>query len=191
EPRNMGPDINTFGSECTPYLAADNTTLYFATNARPGFGGHDLFMTRRLDDTWAAWSEPENLGPNINTPRWDAYFTIPASGEYCYLVSTDNSLGREDIFRTKVSEAAKPNPVALIKGLVYKNNTSEFLEADITYFDLETNQVIGTARSNPVNGTYQISLPAGHKYSYNAKRDEFFSVSENIDLLDMQVYAYY
>ncbi|TSA36053.1 MAG: hypothetical protein D4R64_08520 [Porphyromonadaceae bacterium] len=168
EPRNMGPDINTYGKEGTPFLAADNTTLYFATNARPGYGGYDIFTTRRLDDTWTAWSELENLGPNINTPRWDAYFTIPASGEYCYLVSSDNSLGEGDIFRVKVSEAAKPNPVALIKGQVYNLKTSAFLEASITYYDLETNQEIGTARSHPTNGAYQISLPAGHKYFYYA-----------------------
>ena len=189
EPLNMGPDINSFGVEATPFLAADNTTLYFSTNARPGYGYYDIFMTRRHDDSWTAWSEPVNLGPNINTPGWDGYFTIPASGDYSYLVSTDNSLGFGDIFRVKVSEAVKPKPVALVKGHVFNLKTSEFIEADITYFDLGTNEEIGTAGSNPNNGTYQISLPAGYKYSYFAKKDGFFSVSENIDLLDMDAFT--
>ncbi len=134
EPLNMGPDINTFGVEATPFLAADNTTLYFSTNARPGYGYYDIFMTRRLDESWTKWSEPVNLGPNINTPGWDGYFTIPASGDYSYLVSTDNSLGYGDIFRVKVSEAVKPKPVALIKGQVYNLKTSEFLEAEYHLF---------------------------------------------------------
>lgn len=189
EPLNMGTDINTYGVEATPFLAADNTTLYFSTNARPGYGYYDIFMTRRMDDTWTKWSEPVNLGPSINTPGWDGYFTISASGDYAYLVSTENSLGYGDIFRVKVSEASRPKPVALIKGQVYNLKTSEFLEASITYFDLETNKEIGTAGSNPNNGTYQISLPAGHKYSYFAKKDGFFSVSENIDLLDMDAFT--
>jgi outer membrane protein OmpA-like peptidoglycan-associated protein len=189
EPMNMGPDINTFGVEATPFLAADNTTLYFSTNARPGYGYYDIFMTRRLDDSWTKWSEPVNLGPNINTPGWDGYFTIPASGDYSYLVSTDNSLGYGDIFRVKVSETVKPKPVALIKGQVFNIKTSEFIEAEITYFDLETNDEIGTASSNPNSGSYQISLPAGHKYSYFAKKDGFYSVSENIDLTDMGAYT--
>jgi outer membrane protein OmpA-like peptidoglycan-associated protein len=189
EPLNMGAGINTFGVEATPFLAADNTTLYFSTNARPGYGYYDIFMSRRLDDSWTKWSEPVNLGPDINTPGWDGYFTIPASGDYSYLVSTDNSLGFGDIFRVKVSEAIKPEPVALVRGQVYNLKTSEFLEADITYFDLETNREIGTASSDPNNGTYKISLPAGHKYSYFAKKDGFYSVSENIDLQDMEVYA--
>jgi hypothetical protein len=146
-------------------------------------------MTRRLNDSWTEWSEPVNLGPDINTPGWDGYFTIPASGDYSYLVSTDNSLGYGDIFRVKVSEAVKPKPVALIKGQVFNQKTSDFLEADITYFDLGTNEEIGMASSNPNNGTYRISLPAGHKYSYFAKKDGFYSVSENIDLLDMAVFT--
>jgi outer membrane protein OmpA-like peptidoglycan-associated protein len=189
EPLNMGLDINTYGVEATPFLAADNTTLYFSTNARPGYGYYDIFMTRRMDDTWTKWSEPFNLGPSINTPGWDGYFTIPASGDYAYLVSTENSFGYGDIFRVKVSEASKPKPVALIKGQVYNLKTSEFLEASITYFDLETNREIGTASSNPNDGAYKISLPAGHKYSYFAKKDGYFSVSENIDLTGMGTYT--
>lgn len=188
-PLNIGEDVNTFGDEGTPFLAADNSTLYFTANARPGYGEYDIFITRRLDDTWTNWSEPKNLGPNINTPGWDAYFTIPASGDYSYLVSTDNSYGDGDIFSVKVAEAAKPIPVALIKGQVFNPKTKEFLEASITYFDLETNQEIGIARSNPENGNYQISLPSGKKYSYFAQKENFFSVSENIDLTGLEEYT--
>lgn len=188
KPVNMGQDVNTFGDEGTPFLAADNSTLYYTANARPGYGDYDIFMTRRLDDTWTKWSEPKNMGPNINTPGWDAYFTIPASGDYSYLVSTDNSYGYGDIFRVKVSEAAKPIPVALIKGQVFNLKTKEYLEASITYSDLETNEELGIARSNPDDGSYSISLPAGHKYSFFAQKEGYFSVSENIDLTKMNEY---
>lgn len=189
EPLNMGPDLNTFGTEITPFLAADNTTLYFATNGRPGYGEFDIFLSRRLDDSWTSWSKPENLGPNINTTNWDGYFSIPASGDYTYLVSNDHSLGFGDIFRVKVAETARPNPVALIKGQVYDLKTLDFLEATITYFDLETNREIGTARSNPVDGAYKISLPAGYKYSYYAQKEGYFPVSENIDLTGLEAYT--
>ncbi|MDX9907403.1 MAG: OmpA family protein, partial [Bacteroidales bacterium] len=188
-PLNMGDVINTFGTDGTPFLAADNTTLYYATDAYPGFGNMDIFMTRRLDDTWTNWSKPQNMGPSINTPGWDAYFTIPASGEYSYLVSSDNSLGNEDIFRIRVAEAAKPIPVALVKGQVFNQKTKAFLEATITYYDLESNEEIGIARSNPADGRYTISLPSGHKYSYFAQKENFFSVSENVDLTGLEEYT--
>jgi outer membrane protein OmpA-like peptidoglycan-associated protein len=189
EPVNMGRDINTFGDEISPFLAADNSTLYFATYARPGYGNYDIFITRRLDDTWTKWSEPKNMGPNINTGGGDAYFTIPVVGEYSYLVSSKNTFGGADIFRVKVSEVARPNRVALINGRVYDQETKNGIEAEITYYDLETNEEIGTARSDPEDGNYQIALPSGHKYSYFARKDGYFSVRENIDLTEITEYS--
>ena len=188
EPLNMGPDINTFGDEISPFLSADNTTLYFATYARPGYGGYDIFLTRRLDETWVSWTRPVNLGSSINSSGGDAYFTIPASGEYSYLVSARNTFGSADIFRVKVAESAKPKPVALISGTVYDQKTLHVLEALITYFNLETNEEIGTARSNPDDGRYKIALPGGFKYSYLAQKEGYISVSENIDLTELDEY---
>jgi len=189
EPLNMGPGINTYGDEMAPFLAADNTTLYFATNSRPGYGNYDIFITRRLYESWTSWTEPANMGPNINTTGGDAYFTISASGEYSYLVSANNTYGGADIFRVKVAEVARPNAVALISGQVFDQKTLQTLEALITYYDLETNEEIGTARSNPKDGTYQIALESGRKYSYFAKRGGYYPISENIDLTGMEEYT--
>ena len=111
DPVNLGVQINTASSEIAPYLAADMTTLYFSTDGRPGYGNTDLFISRRLDESWTNWSEPLNLGPKFNTSGWDAYFTIPASGDYAYYVSTNNSIGKEDIFKIKLPDALKPKIV--------------------------------------------------------------------------------
>ncbi len=189
EPQNMGPGINTFGDEISPFLAADNATLYFASYGYPGYGNYDIFITRRLDESWTSWSEPKNMGPNINSEGGDAYFTIPVVGEYSYLVSSRNTFGGADIFRVKVAEIARPNPVALINGQVYDQETNQSIEAEITYFDLETNEEIGRARSDPDDGSYKIALPSGHKYSYFAHIDGYFSVSENIDLTGLKEYS--
>ena len=64
----MGDNINSSFREGSPFLARDNKTLYFYSNGFGGYGGSDLFMSRRLDDTWQSWSKPLNLGPYINTP---------------------------------------------------------------------------------------------------------------------------
>ena len=70
-PKNLGSTINTIKAENSPFLASDGVTLYFSTNGRPGYGKNDIFMSRRLDDSWVNWSEPENLGPSINTKDMD------------------------------------------------------------------------------------------------------------------------
>jgi outer membrane protein OmpA-like peptidoglycan-associated protein len=108
-------------------------SLYYSTPGLSGYGNNDLFVTKRLDETWLNWSEPQNLGPHLNTPNWDAYFSIPASGEYAYFVSSHNSLGEGDIFRVKLSDEIKPNPVVLVRGNVYNAHTKEPLSADLVY----------------------------------------------------------
>lgn len=182
EPINMGASLNTFGIEMSPFLASDNTTLYFASNGHPGYGSADIFVSRRLDSTWTKWSEPLNLGPEINTEDWEAYYTIPASGDYAYLSSQKKSLGAADIFRIKQAEAAKPNPVVLIYGKVINTKTNQPIDANITYNNLETNKELGTAISNPNDGSYKIILPYGTVYSFMATKQGFYSVSDNIDV---------
>ena len=74
EPRNLGSTINTNLQEMTPYLAPDNRTLFFASNGHNGFGGRDIFVSSRQDDSWRNWSEPKNLGPKVNTEGVELYF---------------------------------------------------------------------------------------------------------------------
>src|SRR5205823_5173277 len=129
----------------------------------------DMYITRRLDETWQHWTEPQNLGPQLNTPGWDAYYTLPASGEYAYFVSTENSYGAGDVFRVKLPEALKPQAVVLISGKVLEAKTGKPLGAAIKYEDLATGKEIGSASTNPTTGIYKITLPAGHNYGYRAE----------------------
>jgi len=188
KPKNLGKNINTKGAENSPFLASDGVTIYFSTNGLPGYGKNDIFLSRRLDDSWTNWSEPENLGPSVNTPDFDAYFTIPASGDFAYLVSGENSLGKADIWRIKLPGVLKPRPVVLVYGKVLNSETKEPVEANITYRLLETNEEVGIANSSPEDGTYKIILPAGTIYSFMASKKGIITVSENIDLKEIKQY---
>ncbi len=188
-PKNLGKSINTAMAENSPFVANDGVTLYFSTNGRPGYGLNDIFMCRRLDETWTNWSEPLNLGPSINTKDFDAYFTIPASGEFAYLVSGENSYGKADIWKLKLPDVVKPQAVVLIYGKVLNSATKEGIEANITYRLLETNEEVGIASSNPKDGSYKIILPAGMVYSFMATKDNIYTVSQNIDLKNIKEYT--
>lgn len=187
-PRHLGPKVNTASSEISPFLAADGVTLYFATAGRPGYGKADMFVTRRLDDTWTNWTEPQNLGSVVNTSGFDAYYSIPASGEYAYFVSYTNSLGGADIFRIKLPVAMRPNPVVLIKGKVLDAVTNKPLAAEIFYEDLKTGLRVGKASSDAITGDYSIILPAGKNYGFRAETSGYVSVSENLDLTKLMAY---
>jgi OmpA-OmpF porin, OOP family len=189
EPLNLGPDINTADSEISPYLASDGKTIYFSTAGYPGYGSADMFMSRRLDSSWTKWSKPLNLGPKLNTTGFDAYYSVPASGDYAYFSSTGNgSVGRNDIFRAKLPESARPEPVVLIKGVVFNAKTNEPLEAAVRIESLKDGKELGIAKSNPTTGAYSIVLPAGLAYGFLAEKQRFLSKSENLDLTDIKTY---
>jgi len=190
EPKNLGPILNTAASEVSPFLAADDKTLYYSTSGLPGYGRQDIFVTRRLDDTWMKWSEPQNLGPNINTSSFDAYYSIPASGEYAYFSSV-NGENLEDIYRVILPLNARPQPVVLVKGVVYNAKTGEPIAATIIYESLTTGKEIGEAHSSAVDGSYSIALPRGELYGFRARAKGFASVSENIDLTTLTDYKEY
>ena len=189
EPINLGPVVNTFAWEASPFLAPDGITLYYSTAGYPGYGNNDIFMTQRLDSTWQKWSTPVNMGPDINTAEWDAYYTAAASGTYAYVISTKNSIENSlDIFQIQLPDALKPKPVVLVYGKVLNSKTKEPLASDINYSILSTNKEVGIASSNFKDGSYKIVLPAGEVYSFLAHKLGYFSVSENIDLNAIESY---
>ncbi len=181
-PKNCGVMINTNKTEATPFIAADNTTVYFASDGRPGYGSYDIFMTRRLNDNWTEWTEPLNLGSDINGPGFDAYYTVPASGDFAYFVSSEKSYGATDILKIEIPESARPKPVVLVEGQVFNQVTKKPMAANITYSDLKTNKKLGIATASVADGSFKIALPSGREYSFLAEKAGFYSVSENLDL---------
>jgi outer membrane protein OmpA-like peptidoglycan-associated protein len=183
EPKSLGKKINLPDyDELTPYLAADGVTLYFSSNRPGGFGDNDIYMTRRLDNSWQNWSEPENLGSPINTEDWDAFFTLDAGGEYAYLTNSVESYGESDIVRVRLLEKEKPNPVVLVSGNVYNVKTKQPLNASLVYETLPDGTIAGNANSSAVDGSFKIVLPYDRNYSIHASADKFFAISENLNL---------
>ncbi|MFN6945871.1 MAG: OmpA family protein [Cytophagaceae bacterium] len=187
-PKNLGPVLNTPGVELSPFLAADGVTLYFSSTGHPGYGKNDIFITRRLDDTWTNWSEPQNLGMPVNSKGMDAYYSVPASGEYAYFVSEDKSYGQSDIMRIKQPIQVKPKPLVLVYGRVLNSKTGEPIETGITYRNFNTDDEIGMAHSNSEDGAYKMTLPYDQIYSFFAEKPGFYSVRDTIDIPKISEY---
>ncbi len=183
-PINLGPDINTPAEEGTPFLAPDGQTLYFSSAGFPGFGSRDIFVSRRLDDTWQHWSTPQNLGPYINSEGWDAYFTIDASGKYAYLVSSENSIGNEDIFMIPLSTAARPRPVAEIHGKVTDSLTGEPVYASI-YYSKTMGDLKDYSLTDGTTGDYKLVLPVGNEFYITAVAKGYFNTTKKVVLPDV------
>jgi len=188
-PIHLGDVVNTVGNDYSPFLAADGQTLYFSSEGHAGYGKADIFVTNRLDESWTKWSEPQNLGPVVNSSEADSKYNIPASGKYAYYSTANNSVGKNDIFRIELPSIAKPKPVVLISGVVRDGKTNEAIDARIIVEDLETGKEVAIARTDPATGEFKIILPAGKKYGFRAIGLGFFEMNKNIDLTDIDEYT--
>jgi outer membrane protein OmpA-like peptidoglycan-associated protein len=187
-PENIGPVVNTDGVEYSPFLAPDDITLYFASNGHKGFGAGDAFMTKRLDDSWTNWSEPVNMGEEINTHDWDGYFTIAAKGDYAYFTSAGSRMNEkiyksedEDIYRIALREEVKPEPMIVLKGNVYNNKTREPMNAQILLKNAKDHADQSTVHVTADNNYYSFVIPVGMKHNMNARSEGFLPEAFDFD----------
>ncbi len=181
EPLNLGDDINTAGEESTPFLASDDRTLYFSSNGYSGYGGSDIFMSKRLDDSWTKWSEPQNMGPEINSKTDDIFFNIPSTSDYAYF-SRAMTPENFDIYRVKMPLFKNPEPIVIVKGKLIDAKTGQPIGAKIIYESLKDGKVVGQTYSDPTTGNYEIHLPGGELYGFRAEAKDHISESRNLDL---------
>lgn len=184
EPLNLGSVVNTASEESAPFLASDDKTLYYSSKGFSGYGGSDIYVTQRLDDTWTNWSEPENLGPEINSPMEDLFFNIPANSEFAYY-SRGVSETNTDIFRVKLPIMKSPEIWVTVKGKLIDSKTGQPISAKIIYEKLPDGTVAGITQSDPKTGEYEIKLLAGHLYGIRAEAKDHVSENQNLDLRDV------
>lgn len=182
EPINLGHIINTVYSERSPFLHPDMKTLYFSSDGLGGLGKYDVYKTTRLSDTcWDCWSDPINMGKEINTAESDWGYKVSTDGSKAYFSKKDQNSKKNDIYWIKLPNHLRPEMVATVSGrLVDADNQP--VSADIRWEDLTTGKNVGQSKSDPVDGSFFIVLPLGKIYGYYVDGDEYFPISNNIDL---------
>ncbi len=184
KPINIGKTINTPYGERSPFLHPDMKTLYFSSDGHGGFGRLDVYKTTRLNDSsWTEWSEPINLGKDINTPKDEYDYKITTDGKKAIFSSfTNNNL---DIYTTELPKEYRPDMVVTISGKIFNENKKP-IEATIKWEDLITGKNMGYLRSDPLTGEYIIVLTVGKKYGYFIDRNGYYPTSGNIDLTNIK-----
>ena len=182
KPISLGSSINTNYIERSPYLHPDMRTLYFSSDGHGGLGKLDVFKTVRLSDTcWDCWSEPINMGKEINTVNDDWGYKISTDGETACFSKKMNGGISDDIYSFILPPQLRPNFVARVEGKI-KNSENKPISTTIHWEDLESNKVIGTSKTDPVDGSYFIVLPMGKNYGYFIEDSSYFPISKNLDL---------
>ncbi|WP_298221529.1 OmpA family protein [Flavobacterium sp.] len=160
-PENMGAKINTEGNESFPFIADDNSTLYFASSGRPGLGGLDVFQIDLAKGTTAV-----NVGKPVNTEKDDFSFTFNKAKNLGFFSSNRN--GNDDIF------SATPVCGTEVFTVVTNAKTGALLaNASVSIVDDKKN-VIATKTTNE-KGEVSYDVECEKSYSIQASKDGFES----------------
>ncbi|MBA2611051.1 MAG: OmpA family protein [Bacteroidetes bacterium] len=102
KPVKLNDNINTKHWEPSAFISADGNSLYFSSNKPGGFGGLDLYMSKRGSD--GDWGKAINLGANINTTYdEDAPSIHPDGVTLSFSSNGHNTMGGFDIFSSLLS----------------------------------------------------------------------------------------
>ncbi len=181
-PRNIGPVINTRGDEEVPFLHADGKTLYFGSNGHPGMGGSDLYFSK-MDDT-GAWSTPVNLGYPLNTLHNEGALFVSSTSGYGYFASDQlDGAGGYDIYRFKLWDSIRPEPIGFILVEIYDKDSREKLDADFELVDLESQEEILNSNCNAyLKDYFYLPLPLDKEFALNVRRPGYLFHSARFSL---------
>lgn len=177
-PQHLGNLVNSSRRETTPFLSEDNVTLFFSSNRGESSGGNDIFMCRRLDDTWQNWSTPIRLVEPINSSADDSqpYFNMTSG----YLYFTSRRSGNSDIYRVQI---APPQPTEIeIVGRVLNRKTGALMrDVSIQYRpDNEDNHTPNTIQSE--NGAFRMKIPKGIPFLLTPAKPTFLGETDTVFL---------
>ncbi|MHC4536543.1 MAG: hypothetical protein ACYS6K_21545 [Planctomycetota bacterium] len=117
EPVNLGPTVNGVNSTSLNYcpnISADGLLLFFASDRPGGYGRQDLWMTRRTTID-GPWSEPVNLGPTINSDKWEVEPEISPDGRSLLFTSRrDDGHGDFDIYQASIDPVVDLNADGIV-----------------------------------------------------------------------------
>ena len=94
---NLGEPINTLKNEGAQCITADGKTLYFTACSRnDSYGRCDIYQSDFVNEKW---TNPVNLGPNVNTESWESQPAISSDGRQLFFVSNrPGGRGGKDIW---------------------------------------------------------------------------------------------
>lgn len=158
-PENLGNKVNTEGNESFPFIADDNSTLYFASSGKQGLGGYDVYQIDLAKGT-----EAVNMGKPVNTEKDDFSFTFNKAKNIGFLSSNRN--GNDDIFSA--------TPICAVDLLVHVTNakTGEILSnAKVSILDEKKNII--TTETSDTKGDVNFRVECDKPYSIQASKDGY------------------
>jgi outer membrane protein OmpA-like peptidoglycan-associated protein len=171
KPDRLPKVVNTDFHESAASYAPDGRTLYFVSNREGGFGGSDIYMTKKNDK--GKWTAAVNLGTTINTEYDEEGVFMHPDGKTLYFSSKGhNTMGGYDIFKSVLENGKWSEP----ENVGYPVNTPD----DDVFFSISANGIHGyysSAASGGYGGQdiYMVTILGPEKPVINNNEDNLLA----------------
>ena len=174
--QNIGPIINTRGHEVSPFFHHRFNVLYFSSNGQPlNFGDFDIYKAYRMKDVWG---EPKNIGPLVNGPGSEYYFTIDSESSTLYYARSDaQNISNLDLHSFPVPMEAQPEAIVTLKGSLINSETKKPFKGIVSIIDLDKGVEVAPKFIRP-DGSFDFKLINKRNYLLIIQGDDFFRIEE-------------
>ena len=184
---NAGETINSSFDEISPFIHANDKTLYFASNGLPGFGGYDVFYS---ESDSLGWEAPKNFGSIINDNGDQYSFFVTADGQKGYYSHEETLPSGHS--RSKIFEITIPAENQLrfrsnyVKGIITDKVSKSPLSARIELINIEKNSMVSLVESDSVSGEYLMVLTQGAEYALYINKPGYLFKSFNFNYSEVK-----
>ncbi len=189
---NLGPTVNTIEDEVTPFYHKVNNTLYFSSTGHlKNLGRYDIYKSRWLEDHWEA---PKNLGPLVNSPGNEYYFSIDGKGSRLFYASakkdphTAEVRQNFDLYSFPMPMEARPDAIVTLKGYLIDTATGHPITGIVLVIDREEGIEVAPKHINPY-GYFEFDLINNKQYDIYIQGENFLTIKEDITVVGDTTFA--
>jgi len=174
--KNLGPIINTRGSDVSPFYHHLEDVLYFSSNGQNlNFGEFDIYKAYYAGPNWM---EPLNIGPLVNGPGSEFYFTIDSrSNDLYYARSVSDRMSNLDLYSFPLPMGAQPLANTKITGSLLNEESGEPFKGIVSIIDLDNGIEVAPKFLRP-DGSFEFDLINNNNYLLILQGEEFFRIEE-------------
>ncbi len=177
---NIGPVINTKGSDVSPFHHPVHDVLYFASNGHLlNFGNFDLYKTTFKDGVWL---EPKNIGPLVNGKGDEYFFTIDSESKNIYYSRSEYPNVKDlNLYSFPLPMEAQPLANTVFRGSLVDSVSGVPFKGIVSIIDME-NGIEVAPKYLRDDGSFEFDLINHNKYLLVIQGEDFFRVEELINL---------
>jgi len=174
--KNIGPIINTRSSEVSPFYHNIFDVLYFSSDGQNlNFGEFDIYKSYFKNNNW---NEPKNIGPLVNGPGSEFYFTIDSKSEdLFYARSVEDNMNNMDLYSFPLPMEAQPGANTTLRGSLVNEENGEPFKGIVSIIDLDNGIEVAPKFLRP-DGTFEFDLINNNNYLIILQGEEFFRIEE-------------